>query len=200
MPITKKVCRLCKAELTIDNFHRASANKDGYANTCKTCRGLPAASNRSTGVLMRVAVEGDVCSHPKCGIAITGVAYPARIRGAVYCTPEHRIQDQVRLKQRRRREQHPTEDRWIKIWRRFKLTEEQWMFIFHKQNGRCAICGTRNPRQAGKYLHTDHTEENGVIEVRGLLCSPCNQGLGYFQDKPELLQAAIDYLKGWRYS
>jgi hypothetical protein len=38
----------------------------------------------------------------------------------------------------------------------------------------------------------DHGHETG--EVRGLLCSNCNLGLGYFKDNPKYLEGAIKYL------
>lgn len=58
----------------------------------------------------------------------------------------------------------------------------------------CAICGAvaggpSCPKQA---LHIDHCHSTGV--VRGLLCSFCNSGLGYFRDDAGLLSAAIEYL------
>lgn len=34
----KKVCSCCKRKLTLDNFHRCSAQKDGYITICKECR------------------------------------------------------------------------------------------------------------------------------------------------------------------
>lgn len=52
------------------------------------------------------------------------------------------------------------------------------------------ICGATDD------LGIDHDHNSG--EVRGKLCDKCNQGLGLFQDSPELLHAAADYIK-WHY-
>ena len=69
------------------------------------------------------------------------------------------------------------------------------------QQGLCAICG--NPQKAGhmERLSVDHDHSCCPYGkscgkcVRGLLCSGCNSGLGYFQDSPELLARAIIYLQ-----
>jgi hypothetical protein len=54
----------------------------------------------------------------------------------------------------------------------------------------CEICqdnfGPRGPQ-------IDHDAKTG--QVRGILCSSHNQGLGRFQDSPELLRSAADYLE-----
>jgi hypothetical protein len=42
----------------------------------------------------------------------------------------------------------------------------------------------------------DHDHETG--EVRGLLCAPCNRGIGLLQDKIEVLESAAQYLKTHR--
>jgi hypothetical protein len=57
-----------------------------------------------------------------------------------------------------------------------------------KQGFRCAICGEKSK------LHLDHDHEN--IKIRGLLCSACNTGLGFFKDDIQLLLKAIIYLRG----
>jgi hypothetical protein len=47
--------------------------------------------------------------------------------------------------------------------------------LFDIQQGVCAIC--KAPPPAGEPLHLDH--DHATNEVRGLLCSGCNTGLGY---------------------
>lgn len=54
----------------------------------------------------------------------------------------------------------------------------------------CAIC--RCTLLGGKATHVDHDHYTGA--VRGLLCSRCNRGLGFFCDDPRLLARAIAYL------
>ena len=57
---------------------------------------------------------------------------------------------------------------------------------------RCAICGETAGGPAERKLAVDHCHASML--VRGVLCQPCNVGLGGFRDRPELLRAAIGYL------
>lgn len=61
------------------------------------------------------------------------------------------------------------------------------------QENACAICGASFDDVA---LNLDHDHESG--HHRGLLCTRCNQGLGFFRDDPSLLQRAISYLWEWQ--
>lgn len=66
------------------------------------------------------------------------------------------------------------------------------------QAGTCAICKRPPGRESGpaSLLHVDHCHATG--RVRGLLCNTCNVALGLFQDRPEILQAAVTYLEAAR--
>lgn len=82
--------------------------------------------------------------------------------------------------------------------RRYGVTPEQYDAMLQSQNGRCAICGTTDPKTRTSGCHVkssfcvDHCHKTG--KVRGLLCMECNTGLGKFKDNPDTLTAAISYL------
>jgi hypothetical protein len=63
-----------------------------------------------------------------------------------------------------------------------------------KQEGKCAICKTDSPQHGHiKRFSVDHCHSTG--KIRGLLCSKCNKGIGFFNDDTKLLDQAIKYLQ-----
>jgi hypothetical protein len=62
--------------------------------------------------------------------------------------------------------------------------------LLGKQDGKCAICGEP---ENGRALAVDH--DHGTGNIRGLLCTNCNNGLGRFRDDVSRLRNAIEYLK-----
>lgn len=81
------------------------------------------------------------------------------------------------------------------VLKTFGLTIRDWNNLYKQQGKGCAICGVK--KNSDRRLAVDHDHRTG--NVRGLLCTPCNQGLGKFKDNIELLQNAIQYLmKGTR--
>lgn len=86
---------------------------------------------------------------------------------------------------------------------RHKRREERTartMAAFEEQGGVCAICG--NKCTSGRTLSVDHDHSccPGSAScgkcIRGLLCTRCNMGLGYFLDDANRLRAAVSYLSG----
>jgi hypothetical protein len=64
------------------------------------------------------------------------------------------------------------------------------------QGGRCAVCGIPEDEAPKGRLYTDHDHiTRSAAGIRGLLCGNCNFGLGHFKDSPDLLAAAIRYLR-----
>lgn len=82
-----------------------------------------------------------------------------------------------------------------RVMMKYGITYFDYQVMYGNQNGRCAICGcgpNGNGKQYGR-LSIDHDHDTN--EIRGLLCSTCNSGLGMFKDDPYLLELAADYLR-----
>lgn len=75
----------------------------------------------------------------------------------------------------------------------YNVSLEDYNVLFDLQKGLCALCG-RPP--GSKRLGVDHDHLTG--NVRELLCSVCNMALGGFNDDPQLLRAAADYIEKHR--
>lgn len=82
--------------------------------------------------------------------------------------------------------------------RNYNITIEFYNELNEKQGGVCAICKTacvymdKDGNQFTRRLAVDHCHETG--NIRGLLCSSCNGGLGLFKDDIKLLKNTIKYL------
>lgn len=72
-------------------------------------------------------------------------------------------------------------------YRRYGLTEPQWLEMVARHGGKCWICKRREA------VCVDHDHATGAI--RGALCHKCNQSLGFIE-APEWFAAARSYL-GW---
>lgn len=98
-----------------------------------------------------------------------------------------RAKERERKKKERALKPRSREYRRAESLKQYGLTEEQYKVILDSQGGLCSICGILPA------VCVDHCHASG--KIRSILCRKCNCGLGHFNDKPELLQKAIDYLK-----
>jgi predicted transport protein len=77
---------------------------------------------------------------------------------------------------------------WLSTIRRsYGLTEDDYIALKKKANGRCMVCKKKTSR-----LNIDHCHV--TQRVRGLLCTGCNIGLGGFKDSVKTMLRAIQYL------
>lgn len=72
------------------------------------------------------------------------------------------------------------------------ITDSVRASLLEQQNYSCAIC-CELAEESKQRLSVDHNHETN--KIRGLLCTYCNVGLGYFRDNPQLLARAIEYLE-----
>ena len=75
---------------------------------------------------------------------------------------------------------------------RYGLTLEQYNDMFESQSGCCAICEIHQS-ELNKTLSVDHNHSTG--EVRGLLCTACNQSLGKVKEDVNILNSMIEYIE-----
>lgn len=80
------------------------------------------------------------------------------------------------------------------IRRNYGLEIHQYEQMLIAQEYGCKICGKRhNPSIPKGRLFVDH--DHATEKVRGLLCVNCNTVLGHVDDRIDLLEKAIIYLK-----
>lgn len=117
-----------------------------------------------------------------------------------HCNPCNREWQRERYVPRPRKRQDP-EVRKAKqaaghkrymLRRRYGLSWDEYQAMLVQQKGECAICKTHLDQRA---LNVDHNHETG--QVRGLLCNGCNRAIGFMNESPERLAAAIRYLRKW---
>jgi hypothetical protein len=81
---------------------------------------------------------------------------------------------------------------WLRA-ARYGLSKEEFDAMLRAQDGKCAICLTKLVLGGKGGMQIDH--KRGTRKARGLLCRKCNVGLGQFDEKTQLLRAAIEYLE-----
>lgn len=78
--------------------------------------------------------------------------------------------------------------------RKYGMDESAIIRFIAEQGGSCAICRvTIVYGERKNNFHIDHDHATGA--VRGILCPTCNVGLGKLNDDPEVVGAAILYLR-----
>lgn len=80
--------------------------------------------------------------------------------------------------------------------RKYKISIVWVQEQLDRQNWKCAICKEFGFKMRGDHvsgLNVDHSHKTG--KVRALLCHNCNRGLGLFQDSPNHLRSAADYIE-----
>lgn len=164
-----KTCYVCKTPKDAESFSRSRATSDGLNARCKACDTLWAKTRK----------ERD----PEKYLAAAN-AVQKRLRKA---NPE-KFKEQDKIFNR------------LSRLRNYQLTMESFAALLKLQEGRCAIC--KDLLTLGPSTHIDHDHKccSGPSTscgkcVRGILCAPCNRGLGKFKDSPTRLRAAADYLE-----
>lgn len=113
-------------------------------------------------------------------------------------SPERREQNKKSLAARKIK--NPDKFRAARL-KKFGLTVDSYTAMLISQNCVCAICNqaeTSRDSRSGllKALAVDHCHNSNAN--RGLLCDRCNTSIGKFEDRPDLLRNAANYLEKYK--
>lgn len=97
-----------------------------------------------------------------------------------YCKPCHNANGRETIKRLYGNSRH------YHLKQRFGIGSAEFDAMVEAQGGLCAVC------KRSRAVHVDHDHATG--EVRGILCEPCNGGLGQFRDSVTTIRKAIEYL------
>ena len=111
----------------------------------------------------------------------------------------------------------PTSGRANHLMSTYGITVEQFEDMLIEQGGLCGICHKDEPGYHGTWnidhVHCVHERvfkksdkpsyvcyraECKPKDIRGLLCTKCNNGLGFFEDNPTSLRNAADWVEEHR--
>lgn len=166
-PTDQKQCRRCGEQKPSTEFVRDKSRPDGRYPYCIPCHRTSSKGyrDRRTPEQKAWAAEQD--------------AERRRIRDA---------NDEVRAK-------YLSDSQTYALQKRYGISTVEYLAMMEAQGGRCAICGETpdpNAKKGRRRLGVDHDHTTGA--VRGLLCFPCNVGLGNFKDNVDVMSRAIAYL------
>lgn len=146
--------------------------------------------------------NADAKRCPRCGNIKALVEFGRRPNGTPkgYCLEcdaayqrQHATTDAGREQHRQARAKWNNGNHEYFLQYRYGITKRDYDDILSAQGGVCAICKTPDPGGRDKVWNVDHCHNSN--KVRGLLCGPCNRGLGQFRDDIDRLRAAIVYLE-----
>lgn len=117
--------------------------------------------------------------------------YLKRRRGHYAANPSPAVESVLQW-----RERNPGYKAMADLRRRYGITPTMRDTMLACRDNKCDICGRTVMRGGGKGATSaviDHC--HSAKKVRGVLCSNCNRGLGFLQDRVEVLERAIAYLR-----
>lgn len=179
------------------NCHDCSVSNLRFCGTCKTHKARDQFQPRPQekyGTHTRCIV----CDNSRRRASITPISSACTVCGATFMHRERQGVNRRKLcgAKECRREHARRHARGKLLSDVYRITEDEYQRMFEEQDGKCAVCRTDDPKlpmgRGSKRLCIDHDHATG--KVRGLLCSPCNTGLGHFGDNTETMAAAIRYL------
>lgn len=172
-----KFCKGCETEKPAESFSKDRQKRDGLASSCKACR-------RDYHRGWSAGKKEEVRSYKK--------SYYAANRERILAAQRERMKNPdlkaiAVATTRRWRAENPERVREHRLRHGYGITPEQIDVLLAAQDGACAIC-----LKPGK-LVVDHDHQTG--ELRSLLHSGCNGGLGMLGDDGDLIPWLAEFFR-----
>lgn len=181
-----KTCKICLKKKTLDQYSGQTDSRDSKRHQCKECELKRNREWRAKRKGQFDINKIDFKTLKKCS-----VCKEEKLSSEFYFDYTASSGLQTACKDCGRK----NTSRWQRTGR-YGLKPGEYEEMLISQGGTCGICKTVTPGlgPTGKPARwrIDHNHETN--NVRGLLCSLCNTGLGMFKDSPEILQRAIKWI------
>jgi len=187
-----KTCTKCEIEKPLDEFGRNRSTKDGKQAWCKECRNKQYKEGTPIDERLISSKENhQVCI--KCFIEKPEEEFELRSdtckrRGD--CDECRRKYHNKKRKNNRFYLNHQYKAKGYLVAENY-FTIEDYDYFLEKQNNECPIC-EKEFNGEDVFINIDHCHNSD--QVRGLLCSECNMGIGKLKDNINSLKNAINYL------
>jgi hypothetical protein len=166
-----KVCKQCKEEKPLEEFHKHPKTADGHKSKCRVCTNAYGKSYYESNKEKWVDKEREMREADPEALKKKNRDAAMRWRS----DPEN-----IRRK------------KMAYIEKRYGIAYEQYEAMEVEQSGLCKIC-RRPPNGRYNRLHVDHDHVTG--RVRALICFSCNVGLGSFEDRVDWMRSAASYVE-----
>lgn len=185
----KRCCR-CKEWKPFGEFHKNSTKPDGHSARCKICSSEYSKAYYSTHkeYLNSRYMNSDEATRERRKEA-SRQWYIENKEKRIAQSLQWQADNLQRAKAAQKRYSKRKADN--KRLRKYNVSRAGFEYLKDQQGKVCAIC--KASFESLNRVCIDHCHTTEV--VRGILCSHCNSGLGFFRDNAQFLSAAITYLK-----
>ena len=193
----RKTCTKCGEEKNLSGFYKSKTGKHGTTAYCRACF-VVINRERREAYASRPDTEKEEKKCRKCGEVKVITEFPLDRGTPDKHTNQCRECDRAYHRERyravgRSTKRDPKREQEYHRERTYGISAEQYKRMLEDANHLCEICG-RDPVEVSKRgACIDHCHETG--KVRGILCGPCNTGIGNLRDDPAVLRKALEYLE-----
>ena len=193
IPETTRVCKSCGINKPIENFGRTAKGASKRRRKCVACESAAAKELRQKD--RTKSRENNNRYYHK--IKVTAEFKAKRREKAREYRAKPHVRKRLNSYRQRNLEKRRHSEKKSQLKIKYGVTIEWFRDKLLAQDHKCPICKCditeREEKMTRRTARVDHDHATGG--ARGLLCGPCNIGLGQLSDSIDRLKSAISYLE-----